>query len=107
TRCIKIPTQQLLSVDPLFNLLLPLFSYQLSGALFLFSLQGSTSFQLSGAHFLFSLHGSAFFQLFLAPSSCSASWLHILFNPLPAYSIENYFGIRFRFVISFQVASVS
>src|SRR5271167_1407434 len=103
-RCIKIPAQPLLTVDPLSNLLLPLFScsafwrpfpvqlqgsaFQLSGAHVLFSHQGSASFRLSGAHFLFSLHGSASFQLFLAPASCSASWLHILFNPLPAYSIE-------------------
>src|SRR5271167_576701 len=87
-RCIKIPAQPLLTVDPLSNLLLPLFSCSAFWRPFPVQLQGSASFRLSGAHFLFSLHGSASFQFFLAPASCSASWLHILFNPLPAYSRE-------------------
>jgi hypothetical protein len=72
-------------VGPLSNLLLPLSPVQLSGAHFLFSLQGSASFQHSGAHFLFSL---------LAPTFCS------ILCQLIRYKICS--GIRFRFVISFQ-----
>ena len=79
----------------LFSFLAPTFCSASKGPL-LFSFLASTScsasrspasFQLSGAHFLFSL---------LAPTFCSILWQLI--------PLENCSGIRFRFVISFQMA---
>ena len=91
TRCIKIPDQPLLTIDPLSNLLLPLFSCSTFWRPLPIQPPEIPFFSTLWRPLPVQPQDVRFFSAFWSPLPAQSPDSHVLFNSLPAYSIENLF----------------